>query len=78
MVPSNRDTASDAAWAVPMVTKAKPRGWPVSRSVGIATSRTSPTSAKTDSNDSREVRNERLPAYSLVARCILTTGEGSA
>ena len=44
-----------------MVTKAKPRGCPVSRSVGIATSPTWPAAAKSDSMDSRLVLKERFP-----------------
>src|ERR1700750_241583 len=55
--------AALAACALPIVTNANPRGWPVSRSVGIATSRTSPAAAKAASMEAWVVLKERLPTY---------------
>jgi RNA polymerase sigma factor (sigma-70 family) len=61
IVPSSCLAAVSAISGVPMVTKAKPRGRPVSRSVGMATSRTSPNAANSVSTASAVVLNERLP-----------------
>ncbi len=53
--------AACAASRVPMVTKPKPRAWPVCRSVTMCTSVTSPKREKASRTASFSVLNDRLP-----------------
>jgi hypothetical protein len=59
--PLSSEMALAADCASPMVTNAKPRACPVSRSVGTATSRTSPTAENAASMDAWVVPNDRFP-----------------
>ena len=64
MAPFNREIASAALSAVPMVTNPNPRGRPLSRSIAICTSVTSPSSEKAARTDSTVASKERLPTKS--------------
>ena len=72
MSPFSRAMAVCAACGDSMTTKAKPRPWPVSLSVGIVMSRTTPAPANTDSRSPRETFIERLPTFSLLVMAMLS------
>lgn len=77
MAPFIREIASDACCADPMVTNAKPRDRPLSRSVATCTSVTSPKSSNARRSESEVASKDRLPTYSRLPMNLLPVSDGS-